>query len=188
MQSASRWKKPTCGILLHGPEPTTPGTEPMTPALAGFSTTGPPGMPPQHFLLTHGTQARAKCLPLPSSLTERLPLPPPHYGVGKLNIVRFEPQRSREPTLRGSALAWGRDTGGSRSHLKPGSRPCPTPLQRPHPHPDPLAHPLHAGSPQHQPSLSKLPKFRPPSWRLLLEPRDHGPSIQLSAVMQVPVT
>ena len=78
------------------------------PALAGFSTTAPPGTPSQRSLLTHGAQARAKSLPLPSSLMEWLPLLPPHYGMGKLNILRFEPQRSRKPTLRGGAFAWGR--------------------------------------------------------------------------------
>lgn len=114
-------------------------------------------------------------------------MPPPQQPDGEATITsstlrsgetehrRFEPQRSK-PTLCGSALAWGRDTGGSCSHLKPGSCPCPTPLQRPHPHPDPLAYHLHAGSPQHQPSLQTSQLEVP-----CLQPRDHGPSIQLSA-------
>lgn len=44
--------------------------------------------------------------------------------------------------------------------------------QWPHPHPDPSAHHLHAGSPQQHSSFPKLLKFRPPSQRLLLEPRE----------------
>ena len=93
--------------------------------------------------------------------------------MGKLNTLRFEPQRNQETH---ATLAWGRQCG--QGHERKPFSPQAWEPSMPHPIssgpilPDPSPHHLHAGSPQQHSSLAKLPKFRPPGQRLPLEPRE----------------